>query len=59
MPSFELTRPGSLMAVRSVRSVRSFCHDVRVRSIAWSARASFRAVATRAVGQPTRAFWVS
>ena len=33
-------------------------HGARVRSIAWMTRASFRAVATRATGQPTRAFCV-
>lgn len=33
-------------------------HGVPVRSIAWMTRASFRAAATRATGQPTRAFCV-
>ena len=33
-------------------------HGVPVRSMAWMTRASFRAAATRATGQPTRAFCV-
>ena len=34
-------------------------HGARVRNMAWITRASFRAVATRATGQPTRAFCAS
>ena len=53
-PSLRHANTGALP--RAVPFVRAACQAVFVRSMAWITRVSFRAVAIRATGRPSRVF---